>query len=126
MIIYSAFFYAQTGAVRKQNSYMDIVSRDGSLWHGNERIRLKGVSWFGCETPDACVHGLWAHNIDHYLDFLAQHGFNALRIPFSMHLALNPDTVQPLTINESINCDLHGLSSIQVMDRVIDKVHHIV
>lgn len=100
---------------------VDIVSRDGGLWVGDERVHLKGTSWFGFETPDACVHGLWAHTIDWFLDFLQEHGFNAIRIPFSMQLALNPDT-QPATINASINSDLVGLSSIQVMDRVIDKV----
>lgn len=106
---------------------MDIVSKDGSLWSGNQRLHIKGTSWFGFETPDACVHGLWAHTIDWFLDFLQEHGFNAVRVPFSMQLALNPDTTRPSTINTSINRDLMGLSSIQVMDRVVDKVcrcHH--
>ena len=34
------------------------------------RLHLKGVSWFGFETSTACVHELWAHSLDAYLNFL--------------------------------------------------------
>lgn len=101
---------------------MDLQSRNGKLWLGEQHVRLKGTSWFGFETPDACVHGLWAHTIEWYLDWLVQHRFNALRLPFSMQLALNPKT-QPKTIDTSINPDLRNCTSLQVLEKVVKKVH---
>lgn len=44
-------------------------------------VQLRGVNWFGFETGDHVVHGLWARN---WRDMIAQIkavGFNAVRIP---------------------------------------------
>ena len=48
-------------------------------------------SWFGCETDTKCVHGLWSHSLESFLDFLVAHQFNAIRLPFTAELALDLD-----------------------------------
>ena len=53
------------------------------------RLHLKGVSWFGFETSTACVHELWAHSLDAYLNFLVTHEFNAIRLPLAIDNVLN-------------------------------------
>lgn len=46
-------------------------------------FHVRGISWFGTETQDFVVNGLWSHPMDFYMDILEHNGFNALRIPFS-------------------------------------------
>lgn len=33
--------------------------KDGGIYWGNQRVSIKGVNWFGFETPDFALHGLW-------------------------------------------------------------------
>ncbi len=63
----------------------------GLIYHGRVAVELRGVSWFGLETVDNALHGLWTGRT--IADFLGQVrglGFNALRIP-----------VSPLTLDAS-------------------------
>lgn len=63
-------------------------------------------------------------NMNTLLDFTAQHGFNAIRLPFSADLALNMDARQPGNIDYSANPDLQGLTAGQVMDRWETQLNH--
>ena len=85
---------------------------------GGTEVRLTGVSWFGCETPVLAPHGLWSRNWNDMLDQIGQSGFNTVRLPYSNQL-LQPGAV-PTSIDFTRNPDLQGLSSLQVMDRIID------
>ena len=42
---------------------IDFFTRSGQLWARNsiatEPFRIKGVNWFGFESPSACVDGVW-------------------------------------------------------------------
>ncbi len=107
------------------------------------------VDRFGFETGNKVVHGLWtSRSYLNLLDFLATNNFNAIRvldppstpaiaparaltrtahaahahaartqIPFYLDLVLND--AQPSSINYGANPDLQGLSSMQVMDKVV-------
>ncbi len=44
---------------------------------------IGGVNWYGFETRDKVIHGLWARNFTDIVDQIAQYGFNTVRIPFS-------------------------------------------
>jgi len=92
-------------------------SRDGHLWVDGQRLHLKGTCWFGFETSAKVVHGLWSRPYAFFLDFMTKNGFNALRIPFHLELALNDAT--PSSVDYSANPDLQGLSSLGVMDVII-------
>ncbi len=80
-------------------------------------VKITGVSWFGLETPTMAPDGLWARNWQTILDQLKALGFNVIRLPFSDD-ALQPGA-QPAGINYLLNPDLKGLTSLQVMDRII-------
>ena len=44
---------------------------------------MKGLSWFGFETTNYGLYGLDYHDEDWYLQWIVDHGFNAIRLPFS-------------------------------------------
>jgi endoglucanase len=49
----------------------------------NQPFLISGVNWYGFETRDNVVHGLWAKDYKFILDQMKQYGFNTVRIPFS-------------------------------------------
>jgi len=60
------------------------IFKDGS------EIKLFGLNWFGLETPNHVLHGLWTGRAlaDFLADFKSK-GFTALRLP------LSPETINP-------------------------------
>ncbi|GAI24992.1 unnamed protein product, partial [marine sediment metagenome] len=59
---------------------LNFTSEQGALWVNGNSFKLKGASWFGFETSNSVVHGLWAQSYTFFLDFLANNGFNAIRV----------------------------------------------
>lgn len=80
-------------------------------------VRISGVNWFGFETANKVVDGLWTRNWQSMLDQIKQLGYNAIRLPFSNEV-LTPGTL-PVSIDYNKNPDLQGLTSIQIMDKII-------
>ena len=83
----------------------------------NKAVGLSGVNWFGFETSNSAPHGLWARNWEEMLDQIKNEGYNVIRLPFSNAMLKN--NVMPSGIDYQKNPDLDGLSSLQVMDRII-------
>ena len=91
----------------------------GKLVDGDgHEVRLTGVNWFGMETPNFAPHGLWARNWQDMLDQIASAGFNAIRLPFSNQLLEAGSLAN--SIDATKNPDLHGLTGLQVMDRIVE------
>ncbi|KAG5191657.1 glycoside hydrolase superfamily [Tribonema minus] len=69
-------------------------SAGGNLMLNGLPFNLKGANWFGFETEINVPHGLWggATTMDRVLKFCRENKINALRIPVSLSLALDPDT----------------------------------
>ncbi len=44
---------------------------------------ITGINWYGFETRDKVIHGLWAKDYKVIVDQIAQYGYNTIRIPFS-------------------------------------------
>ena len=84
--------------------------------NGND-VRLAAVSWFGFETTTYVVDGLWARNYQSMMNQMVSLGFNTIRIPYSEDI-FNPANV-PNSINYSLNPDLQGLSSLQILDKIV-------
>ncbi len=83
----------------------------------NKEVRLSGVNWFGFETQNYVLHGLWSINYKDSVAKMKSAGFNAVRLPFC------PTTLQgvaPNSVNYSANPDLVGLNSLQVLDKVVN------
>lgn len=69
-----------------------------------------------CSTFCGCYihrfpHGLWATTMDRLLDFVRDNGFNAIRLPVSLELALNLDQRPGNGMNDPT---LQGLTSVRV------------
>lgn len=98
---------------------MSFAAKNDGIYLNNERLNLRGLSWFGCETPDYTFHGLWAVPWKSLVDAMVSEGYNLLRVPLSVQNMEDMDTLQPKTINYSVNPDLVGKSAGQVLDMVI-------
>ena len=83
-------------------------------------IQLRGVNWFGFETNNHVVHGLWARNWTEMITQMQAQGFNAVRLPFCP--ATLHGSAPPSSIDYGRNADLQGLSAIQVMDKVVTEL----
>ena len=85
----------------------------------NQVVQLSGVNWFGFETPEYAPHGLSVRPWRSVLDQIKSQGYNVIRLPFSN--AMLRSGVRPSGINYTINPDLKGLTSLQLMDRLIKE-----
>jgi hypothetical protein len=82
-------------------------------------VTIKGVNWFGFETTNYTVHGLWQVNWHDQIALMKKQGFNAVRLPVC------PTTLKgitPVSIDYSINPDLVGLNSSQLIDTVVKEL----
>jgi endoglucanase len=80
-------------------------------------VRLTGLSWFGLETANYALHGLWSRSMASMLDQIQSLGYNTLRVPFSSQLFDAGST--PVGIDFSQNPDLQGKSGLEVLDALI-------
>ena len=85
--------------------------------NGNNVV-IRGVNWFGFETSNEVVHGLWQRDYHSFLDQVVSLGFNTLRIPFSQQM-LAPGAATT-SINFAANPDLQGLTPLQCLDKIIN------
>lgn len=66
----------------------------------NNPVTFKGVAWFGFNTGNHIVHGLWQSDFDTMLTQIKSVGFNAIRLPFQFDFILDP-TIKPSGITTS-------------------------
>jgi endoglucanase len=84
----------------------------------NVRVPIRGVNWFGFETPDHVVHGLWVRPWKSMITQMKTLGFNAVRIPVCP-ASLYGATVS--SIDYAKNPDLVGKNSLQILDLVMNE-----
>lgn len=98
------------------------IRPDAQIVNGatNQTVSWRGLSWFGFETQDFVVNGLWAHSMDYYLDRLRENGFNFLRVPFSAEWVLYNPTIRPTSAAVQADPSLSSLTSFEILDRLID------
>jgi endoglucanase len=53
-----------------------LIDSDGQV------VRLTGVNWFGFETSNLHVHGIWSRDTKSMLQQIKDQGFNVIRIPW--------------------------------------------
>ncbi|PLJ77027.1 glycoside hydrolase family 5 protein [Infirmifilum sp. SLHALR2] len=108
---------------------VNYVVRDGEIYEVNvttgvaRRLRLFGVNWFGFETRSYVVHGLWARNWEDMLRQIKSLGFNAVRLPFCTYAVEN--RTFPTGINYNLNPDLRGLTSVEIMEKIVAKANEL-
>ncbi|MGW6641551.1 cellulase family glycosylhydrolase [Streptomyces iakyrus] len=96
-------------------------------WHTSGRqildaagqpVRIAGVNWFGFETANHVVHGLWARDYKSMIDQMKSLGYNTIRMPYSDDI-LKAGTMPDSISHDGKNTDLRGLTSLQVLDRIV-------
>ncbi len=90
----------------------EIVDADGRT------VVLKGVNWFGFETSNHVVHGLWSTDYGAMLAKVRRLGFNTLRIPFSIE-GLRSDTLTGVDFSNGRNAALEGKTPLQALEVVV-------
>ncbi len=95
------------------------TSGDALVDANGDSVSIRGINWFGFETGNSMPHGLWTRNWASLVDQIAELDFNTIRLPFSAAL-LEPG-VTPSGINTAENPDLVGMTSLELMDLVIER-----
>jgi endoglucanase len=88
----------------------------------NRTVRIAGINWYGFETTDEVVHGLWAQDYKSILDAIKSNGYNTIRIPFSNQMVETPIVPSNISYGNSsgaINTDLKNLNSLQILDQIV-------
>ena len=83
------------------------------------RCILTGVNWFGFETQNHVVHGLWTRGYDEMLSQIADLGFNAIRIPFSIE-AIESSQMTSINYAAGRNADLQGKTPLEALETIVD------
>ena len=81
-------------------------------------VILQGVNWFGFETANHVVHGLWTLDYRATLAKIRRLGFNALRLPFSLQ-ALRARTLSGVDFSDGKNAALRGATPLEALDEII-------
>jgi len=107
------------------------IAQGAGYWHtsGNQivdsngrPVRIAGLNWYGFETTDEIIHGLWAQDYHTILNELKSNGYNTIRMPFSNQMVetpINPTNFTQNANGRAVNTDLVGLNALQVMDKII-------
>ncbi|WP_161794571.1 cellulase family glycosylhydrolase [Demequina globuliformis] len=104
----------------------DWLSVDGNRLvnaQGDE-VWLTGANWFGFNTSERVLHGLWSVNLESTLAAVADRGLNVLRIPISTQLLLEWRAGQAGTtsnVNAAANPDLEGLTTLEIFDVFLEQ-----
>jgi endoglucanase len=100
-------------------------------WHtsGNQivdsngkKVRIAGINWYGFETTDEVVHGLWSQDYHTILKVIKGNGYNVIRLPYSNQMVESPIVPSSISFQNGsgpINTDLEGLNALEIMDKVI-------
>ncbi|HEX3731475.1 MAG TPA: cellulase family glycosylhydrolase, partial [Mycobacteriales bacterium] len=84
--------------------------------HG-KRVKLASVNWYGAESPEYAVGGLDKASLGSIVTWIAGHGFNSIRLPWSNEMVEKNPVVKPEYL--SANPELKGHRALDIYDRVI-------
>lgn len=97
-------------------------------WHTSGRqildesgqpVRIAGINWFGFETSNNVVHGLWSRDYKSMIDQMKSLGYNTLRIPYSDDIFKSGTVPNSIDFSSGKNADLQGLNSLGVLDKIV-------
>ncbi|KUM83342.1 MULTISPECIES: cellulase family glycosylhydrolase [Streptomyces] len=97
-------------------------------WHTSGRqildasgqpVRIAGINWFGFETSNQVVHGLWSRDYKSMIDQMKSLGYNTLRIPYSDDIFKSGAVPNSIDFSSGKNADLQGRDSLGVLDRLV-------
>ena len=86
-----------------------------------ETFQVKGLSWFGFETQDFVVDGLWQHSMTTYLDQLQSLKITTLRVPFSAEWIYYNFDLYPYDGLLNADPDNQHKKAIEILDTLFDE-----
>src|SRR5260221_5050530 len=111
--IFLGFVVAVSGTVFAQGAGYWHTSGNQIIDSGGRTVRVAGVNWYGFETTDQVVHGLWAQDYHTILNTIKKNGYNAIRLPYSNQMVETPVVPSGISFANGsgpINTDLQGLN----------------
>jgi endoglucanase len=87
-----------------------------------DEVRMAGINWYGFETPDYIVHGLWAQDYHTVLNTIKSLGYNVIRIPFSNQMVESdpvPTNFTTFANGETVNQALDGQTALADLDTIV-------
>lgn len=97
-------------------------THNGSIYtDGGAPFHIRGMSWFGFETQDFVVNGLWQNPMDVYMDILQTAGVNVLRVPFSAEWILYHKDLYPYEGMVSADPEHQHTMSWHILESLFDK-----
>src|SRR5437762_4793013 len=122
LFLLAVFTLALSGAALAQGTGYWHTSGNQIIDSSGRVVRIAGINWYGFETKDQVVHGLWARDYHTILNAIKNTGDNAIRLPYSNQMVESPTIPSNISYSNgsgAINTDLKGLNALQVMDKVI-------
>ncbi|MDQ1037005.1 endoglucanase [Streptomyces sp. V3I8] len=113
--------YADTAVVAE-------AAPGAGYWHTSGRqildaagqpVRIAGINWFGFETSNNAVHGLWARDYKSMIDQMKSLGYNTIRLPYSDDILKSGAVANSIDFSGGKNADLQGRTPLQIMDRIV-------
>lgn len=104
------------------------TTSNGQIIDGaGQAVSFQGVNWFGFNTGNHILHGLWSADFARMLRQMKSLGFNAVRIPFQFDFVLDP-SIKPSGINtscdgkpDSCNLDIPADSALHALQWVVGQ-----
>ncbi|MFJ6740458.1 cellulase family glycosylhydrolase [Streptomyces sp. NPDC091279] len=84
-----------------------------------QQVRVAGINWFGFETANYVVHGLWSRDYKSMIDQMKSLGYNTIRLPYSDDILKSGTVPNSIDFSSGKNADLQGLNSLQVLDKIV-------
>jgi endoglucanase len=105
-------FPASAAAAGWHTSGTRILSPAGS------ELVISGINWYGFETRDKVIHGLWTKDYRFIVDEIAQYGYNTIRIPFSNEMWETSPIAGSSKVSACPTC--HGKSSRDILAMIVN------
>lgn len=93
----------------------------GQIYADDKPFYIKGVNWFGAETIEGTLQGLWPYGttVEEALDLLSTYEVNALRLPLALDSVLND---QEISADQTAGSpSLAGKSYLSILDYIIGE-----
>lgn len=96
------------------------TTKKGQIYLNEKPVSLRGLSWFGFETQDFVINGLWSHPMEWYVDLLSRLQINSVRVPFSSEWIYYHFDLYPYDGLVSADPGSQHKTSIEILNRFFD------
>ena len=121
LVLALAAIWASAGAFGQGTGYWH-TSGNEILDSNGQVVRIAGINWYGFETPDFLVHGLWAHDYKIVISTIKSLGYNVIRIPFSNEMVESnpvPTNFTSFADGGPANTVLNGQTALADLDTIV-------